>query len=368
MAAQYPVSGRDLMDDIVLRCHLRRPGFTLDVKLGLPGSGVTALFGPSGSGKTTLLRVIAGLQRTAEGLLTFKGECWQGPGVWVPPHRRRLGYVFQEASLFSHLTVLGNLRYGLTRSPAKDIAALGHAIELLGIGHLLDRGPEGLSGGERQRVAIARALAASPRILLMDEPLAALDLKRKLEILPYLKRLHDELDIPILYVTHSPDEVARLADHIVVMDDGRVIANGPLRETLARLDLPVRLGEDLGVVFDATVGEIDSTWHMARLDFKGGALWTPDRGGLTGAKVRVRVLASDVSLAQMQPQHSGIENVLRGRIDAIATDDHPGLSLVRVSVGETAFVARLTRRAVYDLAVDVGQEVWLQVKSVALMG
>ena len=356
------------MNGIELRCRLQRIDFALDVDLAMPGRGVTALVGPSGSGKTTLLRVIAGLERNVEGQLSFKGQSWQGSGVWVPPHLRRLGYVFQEASLFPHLTVLGNLRYGLTRAPATDVAALDRAIALLGISQLLDRRPDGLSGGERQRVAIARALAASPRLLLMDEPLAALDLERKQEILPYLKRLHDELDIPMIYVTHSPEEMARLADHIIVLDSGRVVTNGPLRETLARLDLPIRLGEDRGVVFNATVGVADNEWHLARLDFDGGVLWTPDGGAPAGASVRVRVLARDVSLAREQPQHTSIQNVLPGRIDGIADDAHPGLALVRVLVGETAFLARLTRRSANDLEVGVGQDVWLQVKSVALMG
>lgn len=355
------------MDDIRLSCRLRRADFALDVDLEMPGKGVTALFGPSGSGKTTLLRVIAGLERAAKGRLTFKGKNWQGPGLWVPPHLRRLGYVFQEASLFPHLTVLGNLRYGLTRSPTKDMAALDNAAELLGISPLLDRGTAGLSGGERQRVAIARALATCPQLLLMDEPLAALDLKRKQEILPYLKRLHDELDIPVIYVTHSPDEVARLADHIVVMNEGHVLAAGPLQQTLARLDLPIRLGDDAGVVLDAVVTQVNATWHLASLDFTGGVLWTPDHGARTGTKVRVRVLARDVSIALQRPPQSSIQNVLRGRVDDIAGDDHPGLSLVRILVGDTAFLARLTKRAIADIGVTVGQLVWVQVKAAAIL-
>ena len=202
------------MAGIDARFRLDWPGFSLDVDLALPGRGVTALFGHSGSGKTTLLRCIAGLERAAQGRLAVDGEVWQDAGSWLPPHQRPIGYVFQEASLFAHLTVLGNLRYGMKRISGAQRVSLDHAIELLGIGHLLDRKPDRLSGGERQRVGIARALAVSPRLLLMDEPLAALDLKRKQEILPYLERLHDELSIPVLYVSHSPDEVARLADYL----------------------------------------------------------------------------------------------------------------------------------------------------------
>jgi len=355
------------MGEIRARFQIDWPGFRLDVDLALPGRGVTALFGHSGSGKTTLLRCIAGLERASPGHLAFNGEVWQDERTWVPTHRRPLGYVFQEASLFPHLTVLGNLRFGMKRASAQQRVGLDPAVELLGIGHLLDRRPDRLSGGERQRVAIARALAVGPRILLMDEPLAALDLKRKQEILPYLERLHDELDIPVMYVSHSPDEVARLADHLVAMEEGRVIAAGPLKETLARLDLPIRLGEDTGAVLDAVVGERDESWHLARLDFPGGSLWTRDRGIPVGRKIRVRVLARDVSLARERQEETSVLNLLRGRVDAIEDEDHPGLALVRVRVGESPLVARLTKRSASALGIVRGQEVWVQVKSVALM-
>jgi len=230
------------MSGIQARFKLDWPGFTLDVDLDLPARGVTALFGHSGSGKTTLLRCIAGLERAPQGQLKVLGDIWQNGSQWLPTHQRPLGYVFQEASLFPHLTVMNNLQYGLKRVSGVVRVSLDQAIELLGIGHLLARKPDQLSGGERQRVGMARALALSPRLLLMDEPLAALDLKRKQEILPYLERLHAELDIPVLYVSHSPDEVARLADHIVVMEAGRAVAAGQLTDTLARIDLPIRPG------------------------------------------------------------------------------------------------------------------------------
>jgi molybdate transport system ATP-binding protein len=355
------------VDPIQARFRLDWPGFTLDVGLVLPGRGVTALFGHSGSGKTSLLRCIAGLERASQGYLTVHGEVWQDGKRWLPTHKRPLGYMFQEASLFPHLTVLGNLRYGLKRVRGLRRVSLDQAIELLGIGHLLDRKPERLSGGERQRVGMARALAVSPRILLMDEPLAALDLKRKQEILPYLERLHDELEIPVLYVSHAPDEVARLADHLVVMEGGRVLADGPLTETLARLDVPIRLGEEVGVVIEATVGAIDDVWHLMRADFPGGSLWTQNRGVPVGRRVRVRVLARDVSLARQHPGHSSIQNVLKGRVDAIADDEHPGLALVRVRIGTSSLVALLTKRAAASIEVSPGQDVWVQVKSVALM-
>ena len=355
------------MDNIQARFKLDWPGFTLDVDLNLPGRGVTALFGHSGSGKTSLLRCIAGLERASCGRLVFKGKIWQDEKTWLPTHRRPIGYVFQEASLFPHLSILGNLQFGQKRSDGAGRVGLDAAIELLGIGHLLERKPDTLSGGERQRVGIARALAVGPEILLMDEPLAALDLKRKQEILPYLERLHDELDIPVIYVSHSPDEVARLADHIVAMDGGRAVAAGPLGETLARLDLPIRLGEDVGVVLDATVGEIDAEWHLARVDFAGGSLWTRDHAVPVGKRVRVRVLARDVSLALDEPGMSSIQNCLDGCVESIAADDHPGLLLVRVQVGASLLVARLTRRSAAQLGIAPGLPVKVQVKSVALM-
>ena len=354
------------MESIHACFRLEWPGFCLDVDLKLPPRGVTALFGPSGSGKTSLLRCIAGLERTLNGRLTVGGEIWQDATHWVPTHKRAIGYVFQEASLFSHLTVMANLNYGRRRITGAAWVSVEQAIQLLGISHLLDRKPDRLSGGERQRVAIARALAVNPRLLLMDEPLAALDLNRKREILPYLERLHDELQIPMLYVSHSPDEVARLTDHLVVMESGRVLTNGPLAETLARLDLPIHLGEDIGAIIEATVAEIDREWHLLRVDFPGGNLWARDGGLPVGHRVRVRVLARDVSLAD-RPGHSSIQNVLKGTVDAIGEDEHPGLALVRVRIGEAKLVARVTKRAASSLALNVGQEVWVQIKSVALL-
>lgn len=355
------------MAGIQARFQLGWPGFSLDVDLDLPGRGITALYGESGCGKTTVLRCVAGLERTRHGSLSVNGEVWQDGKRWLPTHKRPLGYVFQEASLFPHLTVMGNLRYGLRRMSGLPQAGLDQAIELLGIGHLLDRRPDRLSGGERQRVGMARALAVSPRLLLMDEPLAALDLRRKQEILPYLERLHEALDIPVLYVSHSPDEVARLADHLVVIEAGRVLADGPLAETLARLDLPIRLGEEAGVILETRVAAVDETWCLAQLEFPGGSLWARDQGLPIGRRVRVRVRARDVSLAREHPGPSSIQNLLRGQVDAIADDEHPGLSLVRVRVGDSLLLARVTRRAAAMLEVHVGQELWVQVKSVALM-
>ena len=353
---------------IKAKFKLDRGEFNLDVDLDLPGRGVTALFGPSGSGKTTLLRLIAGLDREP-GLLKVNGEVWQDDTSFVPTHRRSLGYVFQEASLFPHLTTRHNLEYGMKRVLREERRVdLGRVLDLLGIGHLLERKPDRLSGGERQRVAIGRALLTSPQVLLMDEPLSALDLARKQEILPYLERLHDELDIPILYVSHAPDEVARLADYIVVLNNGRAVAEGPLAETLARLDLPIRLGEDVGVVLDAVIGERDEAWHLARADFVGGGLWVRDNGLPCGHHVRVRILARDVSLSLTHREDTSILNLMQGTVTQIADDNHPALVLVRAQVGEASIVARLTKRSTSTLGLLPGKPVWVQIKAVALIG
>jgi molybdate transport system ATP-binding protein len=345
------------------------PGFALDVALDLPGRGVTALFGHSGSGKTTLLRCIAGLEHAPDGFLEVNGEVWQDARVFQPTHRRPLGYVFQEASLFPHLSAGGNIEYGMKRAAeCLDRAALDHVVGLLGIGHLLDRRPHPLSGGERQRVGIARALAVKPSLLLMDEPLAALDLARKEEILPYLEKLHGELDIPVLYVSHAPDEVARLADHLVVMEGGRAVAAGPLTDTLARLDLPIRLGEDAGVVLDAVVAARDAEWQLAQMEFAGGHAWVRDHGLPLGHRARVRILARDVSLALAPVTGTSILNTLPAVVVDSADDAHPALTLVKLAVGESPLLARLTRRSAHALDLAPGRPVYAQIKAVALIG
>ncbi|WP_278536672.1 molybdenum ABC transporter ATP-binding protein, partial [Delftia acidovorans] len=253
--------------EIIANLALERADFRLDVQLQLPGRGVTALFGPSGCGKTTCLRALAGLER-ARGRVAVNGEVWQDDAAsqWLSTHRRALGYVFQEASLFPHLTVRRNIDYGMRRTPAaRRKVSQDQAVSLLGIGHLMDRMPSTLSGGERQRVAIARALATSPRVLLMDEPLAALDAQRKAEVLPYLDQLRRELDIPVLYVSHSIDEVARLAQHLVLLKAGGIVAAGATSELLARLDLPLSMGDTAAAMVSAQVQQHDPDAHLSTL-------------------------------------------------------------------------------------------------------
>lgn len=353
-------------------CHF--DAFTLDVDLNLPGSGLTALFGHSGCGKTTLLRCMAGLQ-AAEGAMRVNGDEWQSEGESEgksgsrPVHQRPLAYVFQETSLFPHLSVKRNLMYGYKRIPKDERKiSFDQATEWLGLSHLLERMPVKLSGGERQRVAIARALLTSPKLLLMDEPLSALDQNSKQEILPYLEALRDNLAIPMLYVSHSTSEVARLADHIVMMDKGRVVAEGPLQQIMARTDQPFGFEEDAGVILNATIKEHDDQWHLCRADFAGGHLWLRAVEGLKiGQGIRLQVLARDISLARSQQTDQSIQNLLPAKVDEIASDVSPGTSMVRLLAGQTPFLSRLTTRAVHTLAIEPGQTVWMQVKSVALV-
>ncbi|WP_145007704.1 molybdenum ABC transporter ATP-binding protein [Pseudomonas oryzihabitans] len=355
---------------LAARFALSHPGFTLDVDLALPASGVTALFGPSGSGKTSCLRCVAGLEPAARGRLVVAGETWQDSerNLFLPPHRRALGYVFQDANLFEHLDVRRNLLFGWQRvAPAARRLALEQVVELLGIEGLLQRMPARLSGGERQRVGIARALLTSPRLLLMDEPLAALDAERKAEILPYLERLTRELALPILYVSHAPDEVARLANHLVLLEQGRVLASGPTTEVLARLDLPIALAEDAGVVLEGRVLGHDPDYGLLSLGLAGHQRVLLAHAPLPpGQALRIKVLARDVSLS-LERQHSSILNVLPATVAEIAPTRSPAQVLLRLDLGGSPLLARITRYSLERLALQAGSRVWAQLKSVAVL-
>ncbi|UOK36029.1 molybdenum ABC transporter ATP-binding protein [Pseudomonas palleroniana] len=355
-----------------VRLQLAYSAFALDVDLHLPGRGVTALYGHSGSGKTTCLRCIAGLERAADGFIRINDEVWQDSrkGVFVPPHKRAIGYVFQEASLFPHLSVRANLEFGLKRIPrALRRVDMAHATELLGIGHLLDRHPQHLSGGERQRIGIARALLTSPQLLLMDEPLAALDSQRKNEILPYLERLHDELEIPLLYVSHAQDEVARLADHLVLLSDGKALASGPIGETLARLDLPMALGDDAGVVINGAVSAYDAHYQLLTLQLPDSALSMRVAHAplAPGKQLRIKVQARDVSLSLQAEEHSSILNRLPVTVTQTIGADNSAHVLVRLDAGGTPLLARITRFSRDQLQLHPGQALWAQIKAVAVL-
>lgn len=352
---------------IEARFYLQKDDFVLDVDLKLPSSGVTAVFGPSGCGKTTLLRAIAGLEQAAGGLLKIGDVVWQDDDRFVPPHKRAAGYVFQETSLFPHLDVRRNLEYGLKRVPEKERrVSLDHAIDLLGIGQLLGRYPHQLSGGERQRAAIARALAVSPRILLLDEPLAALDQPRKQEIMPYLESLHRELEIPVIYVSHAPEEVARLADYLVLMKDGTALASGPIKEMLTRLDLPLAHDQQAAAVIDAVVAGHDEKYHLTHLKFPGGLIRVTRNNLPVGQPVRVRIAARDVSLTLAQQTGTSILNIFPATIVEVADDDAARVT-VRLNVGGVPLLSRVTRRSAALLELQPGKSVFAQVKSVALL-
>ena len=356
-----------------LQAHLDLGGFVLDVAVDLPGRGITALFGPSGSGKTSCLRVLAGLERRARGRVAAGADVWQdsAQSLFVPPHRRALGYVFQEASLFAHLNVQDNLTFGFRRTPAGEQRhGWDRPLELLGIGHLLQRWPHELSGGERQRVAIARALATSPRLLLMDEPLAALDAARKAEILPYLERLQTELDIPVIYVSHAIDEVARLADHLVLLEAGRVAAQGPTSRLLTRLDLPLAHGDSAAAVIAGTVLGHEPGFHLTQVGFPGCNLRfvspARQRVRVPGETVRLRVQARDVSLTLSHQADTSILNVLPACVLELR-EDSPGYVMVVLDTSGTRLLARVTRKSADALQLAPGTSVFAQVKGVALL-
>ncbi len=367
--------------------------FVLDVDLALPAKGVTVLYGQSGSGKTTLLRCLAGLVHAPGGVLSVDGDQWQGDEVFVPTHKRPIGYVFQEPSLFEHLTVEGNLSYAQKRvdlaGASGSVLSSKEVIALLGIENLMQRKPNQLSGGEKQRVAIARALFSQPELLLMDEPLASLDTQRKREILPYLEKLRLELKIPIVYVTHSIDELSRLADWVVVLDQGRVVANGSLADVLTALDSPMQL-DYAGVVLETTILSREAQWDLMRVSFIGGELLLADNGRADGETLRVRVDARDVSLTLSQHTDTSILNALPATVIEISACLSQDAVLVKLGLGHQSTAAldeskamdeqskasrdsnemllsRITRRSAEHLALAVGSQVWAQIKSVAVL-
>ncbi|WP_207061835.1 molybdenum ABC transporter ATP-binding protein [Motiliproteus sp. SC1-56] len=354
---------------IHFRYRHRRGEFELLVDSQVPGKGVTALFGRSGSGKTSLLRCLAGLERPDEAYLAIGDEVLHDSrsGHFVPPEERGFGYVFQEGALFPHLSVAANLAYGLKRTPAaQQRQALAPVVELLGLGPLMQQYPAQLSGGEKQRVAIGRALLSSPRTLLMDEPLAALDRQHKNEILPYLERLHREVALPVLYITHDPQEMTRIADHLLLLDSGRVIAQGPLDEVLARPELPLSRTEDAAVAVTATVIAQETEFDLTRLAFSGGELLVGRIDAPVTSQVRVQIHARDVSLALTPPAQSSILNILPARVVALESHDR-GRMVVRLDLEGTAILARITRKSAAQLAVREGSQLFAQIKGVSLL-
>lgn len=353
------------MIELALRVGSPSSAFTLEVNAECPGSGTTAVFGPSGAGKTTLLRAIAGLADHCSGRLVVAGETWQDGRRAMPAHQRAVGYVAQTPLLFDHLDVAGNLRYAQRRAREPGADRFDELVALFDLESLLARRVDALSGGERQRVAMARALLRRPRLLLLDEPVSAIDAARRDEVLPYLDALARQAGMPVLYVSHDIDEVVRLADQVLVLEAGRVARFGAVTEVLGT-HTAGQFAASAGSVIDARVTGIESQWSLATVAFSGGSLSVPASGFAVGDSVRVRILARDVSLALAVPEDTSIQNILRGTVAAIEDTLEPAMARVTVRVGEQLVLARVTHRAVASLSLRRGSSVVALVKTAAL--
>jgi len=361
-------SGKNSGGNIEAQFQGQLGSFSLDIGFQCPMRGISALFGASGSGKTTLLRLIAGLQRM-RGRLSVDGEVWQDDhaNVFRFPYQRQIGYVFQEASLFPHLSVLKNLSFGFNRIPSRDRKVkLDDAIELLGLSSLVSRMPNQLSGGQRQRVGIARALLTSPKLMLMDEPMSALDQNSKQEIMPYLERMHEELSMPVLYVSHTASEIARLADYLIIVDKGQVRAAGPLLELYSRSDLARARGNEADTIINACISEHDDHFHLSYLDFSGGRFAIPRLAHDPGFVTRLRILANDVSITLQAQTDTSILNIFPANLISLE-EDGPAKLLLNLNISGTALLARITRKSAHTLALKPGMTVYAQIKAVALL-
>ena len=344
--------------------------FRLDAGFEVPSMGITVLFGPSGCGKSASLLAISGLSRPDSGRIAIEGDVLfdSKAGIDIRAEDRRIGFVFQDARLFPHLTVRDNLQYGAKRRSGGAVIALDAAVSLLGLEALLERRPRNLSGGEKQRVAIGRALLSAPRLLLMDEPMASLDEARKAEILPFLERLHENLPVPAIYVTHSLDEAARIADSVALMEAGRVIAAGPVGDILSRVDLPMlAMRADVGAVLSAMVEENDTVRGITRLAIGEVTFLAPLMNAAPGRRVRLRVLARDVAIAIHAPEGVSMHNVLGARVSEIAPRGGAN-ALVRLDLGPAQILSLITRDSVQRLALQPGKQVYALVKSGASRG
>ena len=351
---------------IECKIKIQLESFMLDANFSIPDRGITVVFGPSGSGKTTLLRAIAGLEKSDDGFLKIGDSVWQKGEDFLATHKRQIGYVFQDAALFDHLDVKGNLNFVIKRAIGLKEDFIESIHNLLEIKTLLNRKTTQLSGGERQRVAIARALLTNPKILLLDEPLSALDLKRKNEILPYLDSIHNDLEIPILYVTHSQDEMSRLADHLLLIEDGNIVGSGPVNDMLTRFDMPLSHGGDAVSIIEAEVLKRDSEFNLMHLDFLGGQFIVPDNSFPVQTKVRIRVVARDVSLTKSKQVDTSILNIFPAMVQEIVNEGEAQV-MVRLQIKETILLACITRKSSYKLRLEKGSEVFVQAKSVAIL-
>jgi molybdate transport system ATP-binding protein len=357
------------MSRLLARFDLRFPAFRLDVELDVPMSGITAIVGPSGSGKTTLLRCLAGLERASHGFMQFGNGVWQDEprGVCLPLYKRPIGYVFQEPRLFPHFNVRSNLLYGYTRTPLEERRiVLEQVVDILGIGHLLDRRIHKLSGGEQQRVAIGRALLTSPKLLLLDEPLASLDIQRKQELLPFIRRLHEELHIPVIYVSHAISEIFQLADCVVLLKEGQVVGVGALNEVLTSPNFRGSFGSHhVGAVLDTRVASHESQYNLSRLEFKGHSLFVPVQSLAVGQPLRVHILSSDVSLVVGRTDSpTSVLNIFDATIVEIRELNQSSVDVL-LDIG-APLIASITRKSLVTLGLKPGQRVFAHVKAVAI--
>ncbi len=351
-----------------VRYQLSRADFSLDVNVEIASQGITGVFGSSGAGKTTLLRCMAGLEQPGSGRLVINGSVWEdsAAGIKRAPHERRIGYVFQEARLFRHLDVSQNLRYGEKRSGMQDSRIeFDHVVELLGLASFLKRSPATLSGGEAQRVAIGRALLRGPELILMDEPLASIDAARRDEVLPFIERLHADVGLPIIYVSHNIEEMCRICDQLAVMDGGRILLDGDLQSVLLQTEVPLLSGREAGVVISAKVEEFAAPDNLTRVATSTSQLWVPGDNGPPASELRLRVRANDVSLCLQRPQKTSILNVLEATVIRIQ-EEASGTVLVHVRAGKDDLLARVTRRSRSELSLEPGTAVFAQVKSIAV--
>lgn len=346
---------------------LVRKNFSLNINAEIANQGITAVYGSSGSGKTTLLRSIAGLEKNVTGRIFFNDEIWLNENKKLAVEKRRVGFVFQHACLFPHLNVRQNINFGLHRSASKNQNySFDEITEILGLTSLLDQNSQSLSGGEKQRVAIARAILSHPRILLMDEPLGSLDNKRKQDILPYLEKIHQELGLPILYVSHSEDEIAQLADHVIVMSAGKITEQGKLHDILNDLNSPFAQLDNCFSVIDCKIKSIQQEFKLAHAQFEEFELRLPSQQLKLEQNIRVRVLAKDVSLSLELSKNSSILNSLKAKICEIKSDSN-AQCLIRLSVGNTYLISRISDYSKQKLNLAIGMKVYAQIKAVALI-
>ncbi|MFK5947811.1 MAG: molybdenum ABC transporter ATP-binding protein [Methylococcales bacterium] len=347
--------------------HLEREDFSLQADFKIPTKGVLGIFGHSGSGKTTILRCIAGLEKELQGSIEINGHTWLSDRINLSSQQRHIGYIFQESRLFPHMTVEKNLEYGYQRNKRTTTTNIDkkHLLELLNIGHLLNRYPHKLSGGEKQRAAIARALLKNPQMLLLDEPLAALDDQRKQEILPFLERLHDEINIPMLYVSHSLDEVSRLCDHMLVMEQGRIQFNGSLHDALISPESPLATADNAAAILEVRAISQDKEFQISTVETANGNLIQVHGLIKLNRHIRLRILANNISLCKSKPENSSILNILEGKINRVIEEKDSSI-LLQIDSKKDILLTRVSRKSYQQLQLTPGQAIFIQIKAVAL--